>query len=167
MTDLAEASTEAEDRRERIFRENEEARERIFDDAELRRAEEAAHRRNQIWADLEDRLRALPPVTAAAVPHSDAGSIHSIPVAESTASVHTPPITPTIPVTPVVPGSPADLPVVEPTAGAEQIPIHEDAASIVQSMRTAAARHAEEIREIVDFEREQMATERADFAAER
>ena len=167
MTDLAEASTEAEDRRERIFRENEEARERIFDDAELRRAEEAAHRRNQIWADLEDRLRALPPVTAAAVPHSDAGSIHSIPVAESTASVHTPPITPTIPVTPVVPGSPTDLPVVEPTAGAEQIPIHEDAASIVQSMRTAAARHAEEIREIVDFEREQMATERADFAAER
>ena len=72
MTDLAEVCNEAEDRRERIFRENEEARERIFD-AELRRAEEAAHRRNQIWADLEDRLRVLPPVMAAAVSHSDAG----------------------------------------------------------------------------------------------
>ena len=165
MGELAEASTEAEDRRERIFRENEEARERIFDEAELRRAEEAAHRRNQIWADLEDRLRALPPVTAAAVPPSDGGSIHSVHITESMTSAHTPPITPTIPVTPVVPGSPAHL-TVEPT-GAGPVLIDEDAASIVQSMRTAAARHAEEIREIVDFEREQMATERANFAAER
>ena len=93
--------------------------------------------------------------------------IHSIPIAESTASVHTPPITSTIPVTPVIPGSPTDLPVVEPTAGAEPILIHEDAAPIAQSMRTAAAHHTEEIREIVDFECEQMATERADFTAER
>ena len=81
-------------------------------------------------------------------------------------SAHTPPITPTIPATPVVPGSPVHLPV-EPAAGAEPVLMHEDAASIVQSMRTAAARHAEEIREIVDSEREQMATERANFAAER
>ena len=164
MGDLDEAATEAEDRRERIFRENEEARHGIFDEAELRRAEEAAHRRNQIWADLEERLQALPPATVAAVPHSDAGSIHSIHVAESTVSVHTPPITPTIPVTPVVPGSPVPLPVVEP---AEHVSIPEDAASIVQSMRTAAARHAEEIREIVELEREQMANERAELAAER
>lgn len=34
-------------------------------------------------------------------------------------------------------------------------------------MRTAAARHAEEIREIVELEREQMAGERAELAAER
>ena len=163
MDELAEAATEAEDRRERIFRENEEARERIFDEAELRRAEEAAHRRNQIWADLEDRLRALPPVTVAAVPHSVAGSIH---VAESITPVHTPPISPTIPITPVVPGSPS-LSVMEPAAGPEPVSIPEDAASIVQSMRTAAARHAEEIREIVELEREQMANERAQFAAER
>jgi len=166
MDELAEASTEAEDRRERIFRENEEARERIFDDAELRRAEEAAHRRNQIWADLEDRLRALPPVTVAAVPRSDAGSVHTIQVTESITSVHTPPLSPTIPLTPVIPGSPASLPV-EPAVGAERVPIHEDAAAIVESMRTAAARHAEEIREIVESEREQMAEERADFTAER
>ena len=164
MGDLDEAATEAEDRRERIFRENEEARQGIFDEAELGRAEEAAHRRNQIWADLEERLRTLPPATVAAVPHSDVGSIQSIHVAESTASVHTPPITPTIPVTPVVPGSPVPLPVVEP---AEHVSIPEDAASIVQSMRTAAARHAEEIREIVELEREQMANERAELAAER
>jgi len=165
MGELAEASTEAEDRRERIFRENEESRQRLFDDAELTRAEEAAHRRNQIWADLEDRLRALPPVTVA-VPPSDLGSFESVHVAES-AIAHTPPISPTVPVTPVVPGSPAPLPVVEPAAGPEPVLIPEDAASIVQSMRTAAARHAEEIREIVELEREQMANERAELAAER
>jgi hypothetical protein len=167
MGDLAEAATEAEDRRERIFRDNEEARERVFDEAELRRAEEAAHRRNQIWADLEDRLRALPPVATVAVPHSDEESIQSVRISESTISAHTPPISPTIPVTPVVPGSPTSLPLMEPAAGAEPVPIHEDAASIVQSMRTAAARHAEEIREIVELEREQMANERAELTAER
>ena len=167
MSELAEAATEAEDRRERIFRENEEARQAIFDEGELRRAEEAAHRRNQIWADLEDRLRALPPATVTTVPHSDAGSIQSIHVAESTISVHTPPISPTIPVTPVVPGSPTPLSVMEPAAEPEPVSIPEDAASIVQSMRTAAARHAEEIREIVELEREQMTSERVEFAAER
>jgi len=165
MGELAEAASEAEDRRERIFRENEEARERIFDEAEVRRAEEAAHRRNQIWADLEDRLRALPPVAVAAVPRSDAGSIHSVHFTESMTSVHTPAHSPTIPVTPVIPGSP--LPVMEPAVGPEPVSVHEDAASIVQSMRAAAARHAEEIREIVELEREQMANERADFTAER
>ena len=166
MGELDEATTEAEDRRERIFRENEEAREAIFDEAELRRAEEAAHRRNQIWADLEERLQALPPATVA-VPRSDAGSIQSIHVAESTTSVHTPPISPTVPVTPIVLGSPVSLPVVEPASRPEPVSIPEDAASIVQSMQTAAARHAEEIREIVELEREQMANERAELAAER
>ena len=165
MGEVAEAATQAEDRRERIFRENEEARERIFDEAELRRAEEAAHRRNQIWADLEDRLRALPPLPMAAVPPTEAGSIHSVRVAESITPVHTPPITPTIPVTPIVPGSPALT--LEPTSPVGPVPIPEDAASIVQSMQTAAARHAEEIREIVELEREQIASERAELAAER
>jgi len=119
-------ASEAEDRRERIFRENEEARERIFDEAEVRRAEEAAHRRNQIWADLEDRLQVLPPVTVAAVPRSETGSIHSI--AESMTSVHTPPISPTIPVTPGIPGPP--LPVTESAAGSEPVLVYEDASSV-------------------------------------
>jgi hypothetical protein len=113
MGNLAEAATEAEDRREKIFRDNEEARERVFDEAELRRAEEVAHRRNQIWADLEDRLRALPPVATVAVPHSDEESIQSVRISESTISAHTPPISPTIPVTPVVPGSPTSLPLMD------------------------------------------------------
>ena len=173
MGELAEGAGEAEDRRERIFRENEEDRQTIFDEAELRRAEEAAHRRNQIWADLEERLRALPPATAVPVPRSDAGSVQSIHAAESTISVHSPPISPTIsvtpivPGTPVVPGSPVSLPVVEPATRPEPVSIPEDAASIVQSMQTAAARHAEEIREIVGLEREEMANERAELAAER
>lgn len=152
MEDIEEAATRAEDRRERIFRENEEARERVFDEAEVRRAEEAGHRRNQIWADLEDRLRALPPVPTAAVPRTETGSILSVPIAGT--PLHT------VPVTPVPPSS--VLPVMEPPA-----PPEEDAASIIQSMRTAAARHAEEIREIVELEREQMASERAELAAER
>ncbi|KAF9781346.1 hypothetical protein BJ322DRAFT_1010856, partial [Thelephora terrestris] len=165
VEEVAEAATQAEDRRERIFRENEEARERVFDEAELRRAEEAAHRRNQIWADLEDRLATLPPLPIATVPRTEAGSFDSVHIAESITPVHTPPISPTIPVTPVIPGSPA-LPL-EPASPAEPVPIPEDAASIVQSMRTAAARHADEIREIVDSEREQIAHERAELAAER
>ena len=157
MEEVAEAATQAEERRERIFHENENARERVFDEAELRRGEEAAHRQNQIWADLEDRLRALPPVPAAAVPRTETGSTHSVPITET--PVHTVPVTP-------VPVSPA-LPVMEPPAPPESVSIPEDAASIIQSMRTAAARHAEEIREIVELEREQMASERAELAAER
>jgi hypothetical protein len=159
MGDIAEAATEAEERREMIFRRSEEDRERIFDAAELRRAEEAAHRRNQIWADLEDRLGDLPPRPAVAIPHTEAGSIHSVHVAESVGPVYTPQISPTIPVTPLVPGSPA-LPVVEPAAPPESVSIPEDAASIVQSVQTAAVLHAEEIRRIIDTEREQMADER-------
>lgn len=157
MEDAAEAAGEAEERRERIFRENEEERERIFDEAEVRRAEEAAHRRNQIWADLEDRLRALPPVQAVPVPRTEAGSIHSVPITET--PVHS------LPVSPV--STSHALPVMEPAPPPEPEPTHEDAASIIQSMRTAAARHAEEIREIVELEREQMAGERAELAAER
>jgi len=125
VVELVEAASEAEDRRESIFRENEEARERFFDEAEVRRAEEAVHQRNQIWADLEDRLRALPLTTVAAAPRSDTGSFHSI--AESMTSVHTPPLSPTIPVTPVIPGSP--LPVTEPAAGPEPVLVYEDAPS--------------------------------------
>ena len=162
MGEVAEAASQAEERRERIFRDNEEARERIFDEAELRRAEEAAHRRNQIWADLEERLRALPPLPPVAVPATEEGSIHSVRVSESVTPVHTPQMSPTVPVTPVL-GSPA-LPMIEPGAPTE---LPEDAASIVQSMRTAAARHAEEIREIVELEREQIANERAQLADER
>ena len=157
MEEVEEAATHAERRRDRIFRENEEERERIFDEAELRRADEAARRRNQIWADLEDRLRTLPPVPAVAVPRTEPGSIHSVPITET--PIHTVPVTP-------VPLSPA-LPVMEPAAHPEPVPIPEDAASIIQSMQTAAARHAEEIREIVELEREQMANERAELAADR
>lgn len=157
MEEVTEAAMQGENRRERIFRENEGERERIFDEAEQRRGEEAVHRRNQIWADLEDRLRALPSVPAIAVPRTETGSIHTVSVAET--PVHTVPVTPAS-------VSPA-LPVVEPGAPPEPVSIPEDAASIIQSMRTAAARHAEEIREIVELEREQMANERAEFAAER
>ena len=152
MGEVAQAASQAEERRERVFRENEEDRERTFDEAEVRRGEEATRRRNQIWADLEERLEALPPAPAVPVPRTEAGSIHSVRIAESVTPVHTPPISP---------GSPA-LPLAQ-----EPVPIHEDAASIIQSMRTAAARHAEEIREIVELEREQMANERAELAAER
>ena len=151
--EVAEAATQAEARRERTFHENEDARERIVDEAELRRGEEAAHRPNQICADLEDRLRALPPVPAVTVPRTETGSIHSVPIAET--PVHTVPVTP-------VPVSPA-LPVMEPLVPPESVSIPEDAASIIQPMRTAAARHAEEI----TLEREQMASKRAELAAEK
>ena len=82
--------------------------------------------------------------------------IHSVPIAET--PVHTVPVTP-------VPVSPA-LPVMEPLAPPESVSIPEDVASIVQPMRTAAARHAEEIEEIT-LEREQMDSKRAELAAEK
>ena len=51
-----------------------------------------------------------------------------------------------------------------PTAGPESVLIHEDT---VQSTRNNVHLHAEEIREIVELEREQMADERTELAAER
>lgn len=154
---LASLPSQAEERRERIFHENEEARERVFDEAELRRAEEAAHKRNQIWADLEDRLRALLPVTTAAVSPTKAGSTLPAPAYET--PVHTAPVTP-------VPVSPA-LPAMDSVPLPGPVPIHEGGAPVAESMQAAAARRAEEIRDTVELEREQMATERAEVAAER
>ena len=169
MGDITQAATRAEDERDRIFRESEDERRRIFDEAEEHRAVDSANRRDRIWADLEDRLRALPSLPTVAVPPTEVGSIHSVRVPESITPVHTPvhtpPVSPTVPVTPVVPTSPS-LPV-EHAIPPEPIPIQEDAAAIVESMRAAAAQHAEEIRQIVDLERQQIAEERTQLITDR
>lgn len=165
LGDIAGAATQAEDERDRIFRQSEDDRQRIFDETEAHRALASADRRDRIWADLEDRLRALPSLPTAAVPSTEVGSIHSVRVPESITPVHTPPISPTVPVTPVVPPSPSLL--VEHAIPPEPIPIQEDAAAIIESMRAAAAQHAEEIRRIVDLEREQIAEERIQLTADR
>ena len=49
----------------------------IFEEAERRRQEETEERHNRIWADLEERLAALPPFPRRAqhIPRDDIGSI--------------------------------------------------------------------------------------------
>ena len=54
-----------------------------------------------------------------------------------------------------------------PAAGPESVPTHDDTKSTVQCTQTGAACHAEEIRGIVELEREQMAHERMELASER
>jgi hypothetical protein len=143
MNDTAEAMNAAEDRRELDFRENEDARERIFNDNEHRRAEEAAKCQNQIWRDLEDRLNSI--------------------------ALHVPPPV-TVPAS-VEPVTEAPKPVVDEPAGAQgEIPsVHreDDSESVVDSMRRAATIHADEIREAVRLEREQLEREREESTSER
>jgi hypothetical protein len=84
MEEVAEAAIQAEDRRERIFREKEGGRERIFD--EVSRAKEKGGSCPQTKPDpgrLGDRLWALPSVPAVAVPRTEAGSTHSVSVVET------------------------------------------------------------------------------------
>ena len=130
---------DGEEKREQNYRANEEERERIFIENERRRDIEAEQRREAVWKELEDRLAALPP----AIPGGPAGS-------------------------PTPPGGGSfegDVPTPEPSPGppstlAPAPPQADDAASIVESMREAASRHAEDIREVIRLEREAAQAER-------
>ena len=81
-------------------------------------------------------------------------------------SVHTPPIPPTASYTGLS-GVIYRYPVMGSTSGPESVLIHDDTRSTVQSTQTGVVCNAEEIREIVELEREQMAKERAELALER
>jgi len=142
LADLTQDAAEAEMRREHEFQEREAERERQFaelqadrarqfDDSELRREADAKH--------LMDEMES----TLAQVPHA---AIPGVPVTEISES-----------------GAP--LPVPGPRFGAptpsEMLGVPEQAESVIASIRRAstesAARHAEDIREIVHGEREEMA----------
>ncbi|EJF61726.1 hypothetical protein DICSQDRAFT_169744 [Dichomitus squalens LYAD-421 SS1] len=126
---------DGEEKREQNYRANEEEREKMFTEAERRRDMEAQQRREAVWKELEDRLAALPPAVSGASP--------------------VPP-----------PGEPpaGDVPVSEPGASPTTLTpapaLADDAASIVDSMRAAAERHAQDIHEVVRLEREAAQAER-------
>ena len=129
---------EAEEKREHNYRANEEERERIFVENERRRDIEAEQRREAVWKELEDRLATLPP----AMPAGPGGSPTPPGGGSFEGEVPTPEPSPGSPIT-LAPTVPAD-----------------DAASIVESMREAASRHAEDIREVIRLEREAAQAER-------
>ena len=59
---VTQAAADAEDQREREYRQNEEERQRLFLENEARREEESRQRRDEVWRDLEGRLAGAPPV---------------------------------------------------------------------------------------------------------
>ncbi|KZT28191.1 hypothetical protein NEOLEDRAFT_903158 [Neolentinus lepideus HHB14362 ss-1] len=76
MAEVADIAAADEERRGQEFYQHEEERDRVFADKEAQRDEEAARRRDEIWADLEQRLAAggLPP------PPPPPESIEAIPI---------------------------------------------------------------------------------------
>ncbi|KAI1786929.1 hypothetical protein LXA43DRAFT_897130 [Ganoderma leucocontextum] len=127
---------DGEEKREQNYRANEEERERIFIENERRRDIEAEQRREAVWKELEDRLAALPPGMPAGSPTPPGGGSFEGDV-------------PTPEPSPAPPSTLAPAP-----------PQADDAASIVDSMREAASRHAEDIREVIRLEREAAQAER-------
>ncbi|KAI0698973.1 hypothetical protein C8T65DRAFT_581645 [Cerioporus squamosus] len=134
---------EGEEKREHNYRANEDERERLFMENERRRDEEAILRRDGVWKELEDRLATLPPV------------------GEPPVFMHPPaPETVQMPM-PEVPAG--DVPHTLSPA----VPMDADAVSLVETVQRAASLHAEEIREIVRAEREELQREREAAQAER
>lgn len=133
---------ESEEKREQNYRANEDERERLFMENERRRDEEAILRRDGVWKELEDRLAALPPVGEPPMLAPPAPETMQMPEPEVPA---------------------ADIPqTLSPAA-----PMDSDAVSIVETVQRAASLHAEEIREIVRAEREELQREREAAQAER
>ncbi|KAF4603193.1 hypothetical protein EYR38_003603 [Pleurotus pulmonarius] len=132
---------EAEELREREFRDHEEDRQRIFLDNEARRDHEVRERHDEIWSDLENRIAMLAPPPR-------------------------PPASPPAPSTrPSVP--PSMIEQEEPIIAGETMA---DTASVMESLRAsqeAASLHAQSIMQTIQSEREEFARERDAASAER
>lgn len=148
VTETAEALQEAELEREQNFRTNEEERQRIFEENEARRDQEAMQRREAILRDIEERVTGVAPIPVPP-PVVVEGELAE-PGAEPGASPSP---------TPIPPPSADQSDVMIPEAG--------ETASVIESMRTAACRHAEEILRTVQLERDEQARERELARAER
>ncbi|RDX52641.1 hypothetical protein OH76DRAFT_1554302 [Lentinus brumalis] len=134
---------EGEEKREYNYRANEDERERLFVESQRRRDEEAIQRRDGVWKELEDRLATLPPV--------------------GEPPVFLPPPAPETVQMPVPEVSAGDVPQTLSPA----VAMDSDAVSLVETVQRAASLHAEEIKEIVRAEREELQREREAAQAER
>ena len=134
---------ESEEKRDLNFRANEEERERMFMENERRRDEEALARRDGIWQELEDRLKSLPPPGTTPSPFVPPGK-ELEPGEAKTLEPET---------------TAADAPRSE-TLSPAIAPEAAETGSILDSMREAASRHADDIQEIVRLERETLQAER-------
>ncbi|KAI0772886.1 hypothetical protein BD413DRAFT_603742 [Trametes elegans] len=153
MERILDNAQEEELKRDENHKANEWERQRVFEASEERREQEAQARHNAIWDDLENRLNALPlpPQTEGALPVPPPGTERPADIPGPAFESEEAP--------PPPPGeSPPQsvVPVMAP-----------DTEALIESMRQAAARHADDIREVVDREREQLIREREEAQAER
>ncbi|KAH9927913.1 uncharacterized protein BXZ73DRAFT_90629 [Epithele typhae] len=131
---------DAEEKRDLNYRANEDERERMFVEAERRRDEEAIARREGALEGIVEQLKALPPpVVPADVGKGAAGEPD-----ESRSA-------PTVPSD----GAPSHRTASIITAGDVG-----DPGAFMDTMQEVAKRHAEDIREIIELERESAAAER-------
>ncbi|KAL7284724.1 LOW QUALITY PROTEIN: hypothetical protein ACG7TL_002030 [Trametes sanguinea] len=157
MTDMMEELEESEAKREENFRANEDERQKVFESHEQQRAEAAKARQDQIWDELERRLAVLPPHTGTgdALPVPPPGV--SMPGEQPEEAIESE----------VPPGAEAEA--TKPTETPQSIipTAQVDPELITDAMARAAARHADDIREIVEREREELRREQEAAQAER
>ncbi|PCH37434.1 hypothetical protein WOLCODRAFT_158154 [Wolfiporia cocos MD-104 SS10] len=139
----------AEEGRDEAFRANEDERERLFLEHEQRREQEAVQRRDEIWRQLEDRLAALTPAPLP-VPPPD------VELAEPE---------PEPPVEEEEEQPPGEATLVPPPVHPDDMQNIRD--SVISVVTDASARHAQEILDTVQLEREELARERELERAER
>jgi hypothetical protein len=167
------AAEEAEEQRERNFRENEDARHRIFEENEARRQQEAQQHQNDFLRGVDervdDRLASLP--TVAPIPVPPPHEVHdSLPSSFMDAPSRRPSVTVSIASSERVarpehaaappPGSPSMHP--EDLADAQTI-----AQSLQHSVLDAASRHSQDMLETLRLEREEMHRQLDEERAER
>ncbi|OSD01052.1 hypothetical protein PYCCODRAFT_1436831 [Trametes coccinea BRFM310] len=157
MTDMMEELEESEAKREENFRANEDERQKVFESHEQQRAEAAKARQDQIWDELERRLAVLPPHT---------GTGDALPVPPPGVSM--PGEQPEEAIESEVPAG-AEAEATKPTETPQSIipTAQVDPELITDAMARAAARHADDIREIVEREREELRREQEAAQAER
>ncbi|EIW53326.1 uncharacterized protein TRAVEDRAFT_40040 [Trametes versicolor FP-101664 SS1] len=145
MEHMLDELQEEEVKRDENFKANEEDRETMFRNNEARRDEEAQARRDGIWDELERRLGTMPGMTEGALPVPPPGTsvLGDMPEPETAL----PPLGEQP--QPVVPASTAETEL------------------LAASMLEAATRHAEDIRNTVDKEREELQREREAAQVER
>ncbi|KAI9060094.1 hypothetical protein FKP32DRAFT_1595832 [Trametes sanguinea] len=155
MTEMMEELEDGEAKREENFRANEDERQKVFESHEQQRTEAAKARQDQIWDELERRLAVLPPHTGDALPVPPPGV--SMPGEQPAEVVEGE----------VPPGAEAEA--TKPTETPQSIiPTAQlDPELITDAMARAAARHADDIREIVEREREELRREQEAAQAER
>jgi hypothetical protein len=155
--DIEQHMEEDSTRRDEQFEEKESERDGRFQESERRRDEEAEQRHADIWNDLEERLRSLPPPGELHVPPAD--SVPSAP--GTTVGGGVPTTAPTLPVPP-----PPHIPHIRPLSRST----FSERSDLIEPVRDAAIHaasiYSRDIRGIIDEERDLAARERERAAQE-